>query len=142
MENRTWHIDLEVRTAEHKLFEDENGNKATEFQFKWFARDFDHLEHLMKQLIKNLNLLAKQLGFGSVVSYDKLYKTAINTFGRKNASMWFFSISLNDAEQIVGIEVHTTYFAHTPQTIAINKAATFDTPITFEQAFKIIKNEI
>lgn len=57
MKDRTWHIDLEVRTAEHKLFQDADGNKATEFQFEWFARDFDHLEHLMKQCQRKMNII-------------------------------------------------------------------------------------
>lgn len=92
----------------------------------------------MKQLIKDLNNLANKLGFGSVKSYDKLYKTTINTFGRKDASMWFFTINLNEANKIVGISVHSTYFKHTKQTNAINSTATFDTPIDFETALKIV----
>lgn len=93
----------------------------------------------MKQLILDLNTLAKQLGFGKgLLSYDKMYKTSINTFGHKQASMWFFTIGLNVDNKIVGIEIHTTYFKHTPQTNAINKVASFDNPISFETAFKLI----
>ena len=93
----------------------------------------------MKQLIEDLNTLAKNIGFGSVTSYDKLYKTAINTYGHKQASMWFFTICLNDANQIVGVEINTTYFKHTPQTTTLNKIANFDTPISFETAFKLLE---
>lgn len=94
----------------------------------------------MKELIKNLNTLAKQLGFGPVTSYDKLYGTAINTFGKKSASMWFFKIWLSDQNLICGIEIHSSYFKHTPQTEAINAVASFDNQLTFEQAFNLIKN--
>ena len=90
------------------------------------------------KLEKDLNTLAKKLGFGSVLSYWKLYKTTINTFGRKDASMWFFTISVNDNNEIVGIEINSTYFKHTNQTTKINKIATFDTPISFEKAIKLI----
>ena len=93
----------------------------------------------MKELIKNLNKLANKLGFGKVWSYDKIWGTTINTFGRPDASMWFFTISLNDDSKIVGIEVHSTYFGITPQVKAIREACDFDNPITFEQAFKIIQ---
>ena len=91
----------------------------------------------MKELIKNLNKLANSLGFGSVKSYDVLYGTSINTYGRRDASMWFFTIALNKDDLIVGIEVHTTYFGITPQVENINKVATFENPITFEEAFKL-----
>jgi hypothetical protein len=93
----------------------------------------------MKELIANLNKLAASIGFGKgLKSYDKLYKTNINTFGRRDASMWFFTISLTTDNLICGIEVNSTYFKQTKQTEAINKLANFDNPITFEQAFKLI----
>jgi len=91
----------------------------------------------MKELIKNLDRLANSLGFGKVKSYAVLYGTTINTYGRKDASMWFFTISLNDDHLICGIEVHTTYFSKTPQVNNINAVASFDNPITFEEAFKL-----
>lgn len=94
----------------------------------------------MKQLIKNLNTLANSIGFGKVLSYDKIYKTSINTFGRKDASMWFFTISISDKNLICGIEVNRTYFSPTKQTLAINKIASFENQITFEKAFEIINN--
>jgi len=91
-----------------------------------------------KNLETQLTILAKKLGFGAVTSYAKLWKTSINTFGHKTASMWFFTISINVDDQIVGIEVNSTYFKHTPQTIKINQLATFDAPISFETAIKLI----
>ena len=95
----------------------------------------------MKQLILDLDKLAKQLGFGKgVVSYDKLYKTKINTFGHKQASMWYFTIGLNVNDLIVDVQINTTYFKHTPQTIIINNNTSFDKPISFETAFKLIES--
>ncbi len=92
----------------------------------------------MKQLIKNLNLLANSIGMGKgLKSYDKLYKTTINTFGRKDASMWFLTIILNSDDLICGIEINSTYFEPTKQTKAINKVASFDSPITFKQALEL-----
>ena len=90
-------------------------------------------------LENNLNKLAKKLKFGAVTSYAKLWNTSINTFGHHTASMWFFTIQLNDNNQIVGIDIHRTYFNHTPQTTIINKNATFDTPISFEEAFNLLE---
>ena len=92
----------------------------------------------MKNIEKQLDLLAKKLGFGCVTSYAKLWKTTINTYANKNASMWFFTISLNDAYQVCGIEINTTYFKPTPQTTKINKIATFDTPLSIEDTIKLI----
>lgn len=89
-------------------------------------------------LEKNLNTLAQKLGFGKVSSYAKLWKTSINTFSSRSASMWFFTIQLNDKDQVVGISIHTTYFKHTPQTTKINEVATFDTPISIEDAINLI----
>lgn len=80
-------------------------------------------------VIKKLNKIASLVGFGpGLKSYDKLYGTSINTFGRKDASMWFFTISLNDNQECVGIETHSTYFKPTKQTELINKLANFDSP--------------
>lgn len=94
----------------------------------------------MKQLINNLNKLANSIGMGKgLKNYDKLYKTTINTFGRKDASMWFLTIGLNSDNLITGIEVNSTYFKPTPQTKAINKIASFDTPITFDKALELCK---
>ena len=74
--------------------------------------------------------IAKKLGFGSVTSYDKLYNTSINTFANKNASMWFFTISLNTFNECVGIEINTTYFKHNDQTKKINEVCDFDKPMS------------
>lgn len=92
----------------------------------------------ISKLEKDLNTLAQKLGFGKVSSYAKLYKTTMNTFANKSASMWFFTINVNSAEQLVGISIHSTYFKHTKQTEAINKVASFDHPITFEKAIELI----
>jgi hypothetical protein len=94
----------------------------------------------MKQTIKNLNTIANMLGFGKgLLSYDKMYKTVINTFGRKDASMWFFTIALNTDNNCVGIEVNSTYFKPTAQTIAIKNAATFDTPQPLDKIIELLK---
>jgi hypothetical protein len=95
----------------------------------------------MKIFIKKLDKLAKGLGFGTVKSYDKLYKTVINTYGRSDASMWFFTIALNSENQIVGIEVNSTYFKPTVQTIKINKIATFDSPLDIDKAIELISHK-
>lgn len=87
---------------------------------------------------KNLNKLAKKLGFGAVESYDKLYKTVANTYGKRNASMWFFTIGLNSDGHIVGVEVNSTYFNHTPKTELLNRVATFENPITVEHALNLL----
>lgn len=85
------------------------------------------------QVIKNLNVVAGLVGFGKgLKSYDKLYKTSINTFGRRDASMWFFTINVNDKYECVGIEVNSTYFTHTKQTTFIKEVADFDTPKSLE----------
>ena len=87
----------------------------------------------MKQIIAQLNLLASLTGFGKgLKSYDKLYKTSINTFGRSDASMWFFTIAVNDNYECVGIEVNSTYFKDTKQTSLIKKLASFDAPKTLD----------
>lgn len=93
-----------------------------------------------KELTKKLDNLAKKLGFGSVTSYAKMYGTTLNTFGKKSASMWFFTISKTIEDKICGIEVNTTYFSHTKQTTAINNNCSFKNPITFEEALLIVDN--
>ena len=108
---------------------------------------FDQLEEAkqlkdktMKTLIKNLNTLSKHLGFkGNVKSYGSMYGTAINTYGSPDASMWFFTINLNKEDLIIGIEVNSTYFKPNENVDNINKVASFDNPITFEQATNLIK---
>lgn len=96
----------------------------------------------MKEEVKQLNTLSKMLGFGkNVISYDKMYKTAINTFGEKTASMWFFTISLNDKNLCCGIEVNSTYFTHTKQTNFINSLVSFDNPMKLIDIINILKKE-
>jgi hypothetical protein len=92
----------------------------------------------MKQLCNNLNKIAKKLGFGSVTSYDKLYNTSINTFANKNASMWFFTISLNTFNECVGIEINTTYFKHNEQTKKINEVCDFDRPMSLNNVLSLL----
>lgn len=92
----------------------------------------------MKDLIKNLNKLTKQLGFKGVKSYNKMYGTAINTFGSPSSSMWFFTINLNKENLITGVEINSTYFKPNEAVININRVASFENPITFEQATKLI----
>lgn len=92
----------------------------------------------MKLLIKQLNAVASHLGYGKVYSYDKLYKTAINTFAGKGSSVWFFTISLNDKNECIGIEVNSTYFEQTEQVKAINSACSFDNPSTLTQILSLI----
>ena len=87
----------------------------------------------MKLLTEQLNKVASHLGYGKVYSYDKLYKTAINTFAGKGSSMWHFTISLNDKNECVGIEVNSTYFEQTEQVKVINSACSFDKPLTLSQ---------
>lgn len=83
----------------------------------------------MKTIIKELNTIATLVGFGKgLKSYDKIHKTSINTFGKSNASMWFFTINLNTNNECVGIEINSTYFKHTKQTKLINTLANFDNP--------------
>ena len=64
-----------------------------------------------KDLIKKLNKLSKQLGFKGVKSYNKMYGTAINTFGSPSSSMWSFTINLNKENLITGVEINSTYQA-------------------------------
>ncbi len=83
----------------------------------------------MNELCKKLNTIASLTGFGKgLKSYDKLYKTSINTFSHPTASMWFFTINLNVANECVGIDIHRTYFQHNKQTSLIKSLADFDNP--------------
>ena len=88
--------------------------------------------------IKELNPLANKLGYGKLISYKTLWNTVINTFGKRDSSMWFITISLNDNDKIVGIEINTTYFKTTDQVKKINQIASFNNPISVAEAIELI----
>jgi len=93
-----------------------------------------------KKFIKDLNTLAKAMGFGSVTGYDKLWGTVVNTFGKRTASMWFFTVELSDQDKVCGVEINRTYFKDTPQTTALNQHCSFDNQKTIQECLEIIKN--
>jgi hypothetical protein len=88
--------------------------------------------------IKELSKLANKLGYGKLTSYQTLWNSVINTFGKRDASMWFLTIQLNDDDKVVGIEINTTYFKATEQIKKINKVANFDNPISVAEAIELI----
>lgn len=89
--------------------------------------------------IKELSKLAKKLGYGTLTSYYTLWGTVKNTFGMRDASMWFLTIQLNDDNKVVGIEINTTYFKATEQVKKINKVANFDNPISVAEAIELLE---
>jgi hypothetical protein len=93
-----------------------------------------------KQFEKDLNKLANKLGMGKVVPYSVLWGTKINTYGRRDASMWFFTIELSDSGKICGIEINSTYFKPSPQVLAVNKVCDFENQKSIQECMKLLNS--
>lgn len=94
----------------------------------------------MANIEKNLNTLANMLGFGKgLKSYAKLYGTSINTFAKKDASMWFFTINLNVNNDVTGVSINTTYFNPTEQTTKIIASCSYNNPMPIVDVIALLK---
>lgn len=96
----------------------------------------------IKELCKNLSGLAKCLGVKGVKRMDLIYPDGtINSFATPEGSPWLYTILINDNSLITRIETNSKYI-RTNQIDAINKEASFETPLTFQYARELaLKNK-
>jgi len=79
---------------------------------------------------KNVKVLAKQLGYGVLYSYDDLFNGGtINAFGTKTNSAPTLHVVSNTEDKVVRIDINTKYFSLTPTVTKLNKQLRID-PMT------------
>jgi len=67
-------------------------------------------KQLVKKALTQMKECINVMGWKSLQSYDKLWGTTFTTWGRKDASMWFVSFTLDDNFNVHTYEINSTYF--------------------------------